>query len=110
MAKNSWETFGGTSSLNQLKGYIKSGKSFEYIANKTKLLNAGVTDPSQFVKEQFQRVFKKDNYALFKPIEEGGELYTKQNLTDKFGTSDIDDIKVIIENTNNKFYNFIKIE
>lgn len=63
--KGSWESFGGTSSLNQLKGYIQSGETFEYIANKTKLMNDGVADPSKFVKEQFQRVFKKDASAIY---------------------------------------------
>lgn len=73
-AKNSWEAFGGTSSLNQLKGYIKSGEVFEYVANKTKLLNDGVTDPAKFVKQQFQRVFKKNSGDIY----DANELFAKQ--------------------------------
>lgn len=73
-AKSSWEAFGGTSSLNQLKGYIKSGEVFEYVANKTKLLNDGVTDPGKFVKEQFQRVFKKNSADIY----DANEVFAKQ--------------------------------
>jgi len=66
-AKDSWKGFGsnGSSGLKQLQGYIKSGKPFEYLANKTKLINDGVTDPLTFVKQQFQRVFKNNSGELF---------------------------------------------
>lgn len=35
-SESTWKTFGDVSNLNQLKAYIKSGESFEYVANKTK--------------------------------------------------------------------------
>jgi len=62
--KSTWEGFPSkVASVNQLKGYIQSGDPFEYIANVTKLHD--VVNPEQFVKEQFQKVFEKDNYAIF---------------------------------------------
>jgi hypothetical protein len=49
---------------NQLKNYIKDG-DFEYIIDRRKLLNDGVTDPDAFVKGEFQKVFKENAKELF---------------------------------------------
>ena len=105
-AKNSWESFGGTSSLNQLKGYIKSGQPFEYIANKTKLINDGVADPNTFVKEQFQRVFKKDNYALFEEFMNNPIWKDKlfKNLSETQAKSAF---KNFVDNFDSRIYNVI---
>jgi len=109
-AKSSWEAFGGTSSLNQLKGYMKSGEVFEYVANKTKLLNDGVADPAKFVKEQFQRVFKKNAEDFFKPVNQGGldiNIIKKQFGN---GIDDLDDFLDVIKNLDSKIYKNIKVE
>ncbi len=51
-------------------GYLKSGEDFSYTANIMKL--ADVDNPTKFVKEQFQKVFKKNVNEIFKPTEKGG--------------------------------------
>lgn len=40
------------------------GNKFEYVANNRKLLNDGLSNPKQYVKEQFQRIFKNNKSLL----------------------------------------------
>ena len=107
--KVAWGFLGTGDHLLQLKAYIKSGNKFEYVVNKIRLIKDNVPDALKFVKEKFQMVFKDNNYAIFKSIENGGELYTKQQLIDLFGSDNIQLIKLKIDDINNEFYNFIKL-
>jgi len=116
-AKDSWKGFGGNGSnnLKQLQAYIKSGKPFEYVANKTKLINDGVTDPLTFVKQQFQRVFKEDNYALFDDIWNGSmknRLWDDipQNITPQILGKYQNKFKLMVDDVNSDFYKFINVE
>ncbi|KFF17761.1 fibronectin type III domain-containing protein [Flavobacterium hydatis] len=113
-AKSSWESFGGTSSLNQLKGYIKSGELFQYIGNKTKLLNDGVADPEKFVKEQFQRVFKKDDYALFEEFWNSSTWKDKLWKSSEFPNLTKQNAKLIFKNWIDKgddsLFKFISVQ
>ncbi|MBP1225395.1 fibronectin type III domain-containing protein [Flavobacterium sp. 1355] len=113
-AKSSWEAFGGTSSLNQLKGYIKSGEVFEYVANKTKLLNDGVADPLKFVKEQFQRVFKKDDYAMFEEFWNNPTWKDKLWKSSEFPNLTKQNAKLVFKNWVDKgddsLFKFINVE
>jgi len=61
------------------ENYIKNG-NFEYILDAKKLINDGVTDPSKFVREQFQDVFKKNAKELF---EQNQEFFKKLNITNE---------------------------
>lgn len=89
-------------------GYLKSGEDFSYTANMMKL--AEVDNPTKFVKEQFQKVFKKNVNEIFKPIEKGGKYLSETAIIKKFGTSDLNIIKSKINNINDNFYEFIKVE
>lgn len=113
-AKSSWEAFGGTSSLNQLKGYIKSGEVFGYIANKTKLLNDGVADPLKFVKEQFQRVFKKDDYIMFEEFWNNPTWKDKLWKPSEFPNLTKQNAKLVFENwvdkVDDSLFKFINVE
>ncbi|MDR0865389.1 MAG: hypothetical protein LBO74_10735 [Candidatus Symbiothrix sp.] len=114
-SKSTWETFGSGSSLEQLKGYIESYKKdknlFEYIANKTKLVNDGVADPIGFVKGKFQNAFKNNAKELF---EKNPRLFEK--ITYNGNKIDIDDYQELIEYCNksdfynSSLFNFIKLE
>lgn len=105
-AKNSWNNLG----LDQLKGYLKSGNKFEYIANKTKLLNDNVSDPKKFLKDKFQTIFKNDNYKIFEDIWENSFMKNKLDLN---GLSKTDAKEVFIElvdELDDDLFDFIKVE
>ena len=115
-AKSTWQNFGDESSLNQLKAYLRSGNKFEYIANKTKLLNDGITDPLKFTKQQFQRVFKNNVEEIFNIIWENQILRERfwpslpLNLTSQVKFKYKKDFSGIIADVNNQFYSLIKVE
>ncbi len=44
------------------------GNKFEYVANKRKLINDGLSNPKQYIKEQFQRIFKNNEYEIFEDV------------------------------------------
>ena len=88
--------------------YLKSGDDFNYTVNIMKLAN--VDNPTKFVKEQFQKAFKKNMDEIFKPIEKGGKYLSEAAIIKKLGTSDLNIIKSRINNINDNFYEFIKVE
>lgn len=84
-------------------GYLKSGEDFSYTANMMKL--AEVDNPTKFVKEQFQKVFKKNNYKIYdEVISENSDAFLKFDIKSK-----AEFIKRVNKN-DDVFYNFIKIE
>ena len=98
----SWNIFTGG---NQLKAYIRSGKSFEYLANKTKLINGNIGNPLEFVKQQFQRIFKTNNYKLYDDI-----VSEAPNAFIQFGISNKGDFVQKVNNIASDLYNFVKVE
>ena len=86
--------------------YLKSGDDFNYTANIMKL--ADVDNPTKFVKEQFQKVFKKnvneiydvnENFAKKFKLPNGSFVKTKEEFVQLVSTDDFW-----------KQLNFIKVE
>jgi hypothetical protein len=99
----------GDQAKNQLKNYIKSD-NFEYVFDAQKLIKDGVPNPTRFVREQFQDVFKKNADDWFKTVDNGGDL-TKEQLEKMFGTDNIRQIKRQLNDINSDFYKkTIKVE
>ncbi|WP_135836055.1 hypothetical protein [Empedobacter tilapiae] len=107
--KTTWENFpNNTGSVDQLMGYLKSGEDFSYTANIMKLADAD--NPTRFVKEQFQKVFKKNVNEIFKPTEKGGMSIS--NIRKQFGEN-IETPKDFLDEINNfdsKIYKNIIVE
>ncbi|GHV18285.1 hypothetical protein FACS1894169_14770 [Bacteroidia bacterium] len=106
----SWKkvTFGtlmkGDQFRDQLKNYIKSG-NFEYVIDGQKLIKDGVPDPSKFVREQFQEVFKKNNYSIYEElVKEQKDVFVKYGINSKS--------KFIqeINNVDSDWYKLFKVE
>ena len=71
----------GKQATDQLKHYIGDG-NFEYIFNKQKLLKS-VADPDKFVKGEFQKVFRENNYSIYDELKEQQDIFTKIGITSK---------------------------
>lgn len=100
-AKDSWNSLG----INQLKGYLKSTEYFEYIGNRTKLINDGVPNPSQFVKEKLQTIFKKDNYNIYNEI-----IQESPDAFKRFGINTKGQFIQKVNNLDDDLFGFIKVE
>jgi hypothetical protein len=108
--KNTFEKLmKGDQFKNQLKNYIKDG-DFQYIIDRKKLLNDGVLDPDAFVKGEFQKVFKANNYELFEDVYNSPKM--KELLFDNNPNRVIAKNQFIelIDNTDELLFRFIKIE
>ena len=85
------------------RAYLKSGEDFNYTANMMKL--AEVDNPTKFVKEQFQKVFKKNNYKIYDDVfSENSNAFLKFDIKSKA------EFIRKANKTDDIFYNFIKIE
>lgn len=99
-----WLNFSNSSSnIKQLKAYIISGESFDYTANMMKLQE--VDNPTRFVREQFQKIFLKDNYKFYDEIR---ELEPKALL--RFGISSKNEFAKTVSNLDSKIYANIIVE
>ncbi|NDV79485.1 hypothetical protein [Dysgonomonas sp. 511] len=103
--KSSFETLlKGDQAKNQLKAYIRSG-NFEYVIDAQKLIKDEVADPTKFVREQFQEVFKKNNYQIY------DELIKAQKTTfSKYGIYSKADFVKEINNLDSNWYKIFKVE
>ena len=110
----SWkkDTYGklinGDQFKNQLKNYIQHG-DFEYVADAKKLLRDVVPDPSKFVREQFQGVFKKNAKELF---EQNPNFFKQFKGIDGKTIESLPAFEKLVQNESfvKQLSNFIKIE
>ena len=73
-------------------------------------MNDGLSNPRQYVKEQFQRIFKNNEYEIFDDVWESKWLKDKLDLNDLSKTDARELFKEFVNSLDDDLFDFIKIE
>ncbi len=104
------DNIGGWEFPKQLKDYLNNGSfeqwfdysRFQKSANST-YSSMSKTDAANHIKEQYQKLFTKNNYAAYDEIASSKWLKDREIL-------DVDDFKEAISDVSDDFYSFIKVK